>query len=287
MGMLLIQGKFQILNAQPDGDSIHFTPDNPAEWDLLHGAHPVKRNGQGRTQLRLDAIDALETHYAGNGPMVHQPLKYAHAASAELLDWLGFTNVQRKPNETVTSATPAEVPGFIFTRGADIHGRCVSLVGKGTPPGTSGTEVNVDVPLLRTTANHHMITTGLAYPTYYRNLFPDLREELTAAAHQAQAAGKGLWPEDVTTSGAKVTGMSSLTEDVVILPKLFRRLVDYLRLGDTSLTGFPVFLASKADRYFILSTGHSTTGLDFVIEVTNGQTVRMTHPVEDLVFDEG
>jgi hypothetical protein len=63
------------------------------------------------------------------------------------------------------------------------------------------------------------------------------------------------------------------------------RLADYLRLGDPSLAGFPAFLDQAADRFFILSTGHSTTGLDEVVEV-NGNNVRMTHPIEDLVFDE-
>jgi hypothetical protein len=197
--------------------------------------------------------------------------------------------VQRNPDETVTAATPESVPGFFLTRGADIHGRCVALVGRGEPPGASGTENFVDVALLKTTANHHLLSAGLAYPTYYRNLFPDLRAELTATVHQAQAAPvKGLWSSDATTIGAKVTGLSSLTDDVVILPKLFRRLVDYLQLGggDPSLAGFPAFLAQARDRFFILSTGHSTTGLDAVVEIVNGDTVRMTRPAEDLVFDE-
>ncbi|MEU3782870.1 thermonuclease family protein [Streptomyces sp900129855] len=286
MTMLLIQGSFHALHAQPDGDSLHFTPDDPTEWGLLHGTHPVQHNHLGSNQLRLDAIDALETHY-GTAPRVHQPLEFAHAASAELLKWLGFKKVQRDPDETVTAATPDEVPGFILTRGADLYGRCIALVGKGKAPKASGSWINVDVALLRKTANHHLLATGLAYPTYYRNLFPDLRNELTDVAHKAQKGGKGLWPQDVTTKGAKVNGMTSITDQVVILPKLFRRLVDYLRLGDPSLTGFPAFLAQKQDRFFILSTGHATIGLDYVVKITNGHTVRMTHPAEDLVFDEG
>ncbi|MFF4492247.1 thermonuclease family protein [Streptomyces sp. NPDC001544] len=286
MPMLLIQGSFQVLHAQPDGDSLHFTPNDPTEWDLLHGTHRVQHNHLGTNQLRLDAIDALETHY-GTAPRVHQPLEFAHAASAELLKWLGFKKVQRDQDETVTAATPDQVPGYILTRGADLHGRCVALVGKGRSPKPSASWVNVDVPLLRKTANHHLLATGLAYPTYYRNLFPDLRGELTAVVHQAQKDKKGLWPQDVTTKGAKITGMTSVTDQVVVLPKLFRRLVDYLRLGDSSLTGFPAFLAQKKDRFFILSTGHSTTGLDAVVKITNGHTIRMTHPAEDLVFDEG
>lgn len=54
MSMLLIKGSFQITGGQPDGDSVHFTPDNPAEWNLVGGTHRVKHNGSGRSQLRLD-----------------------------------------------------------------------------------------------------------------------------------------------------------------------------------------------------------------------------------------
>ncbi|HEY9371147.1 MAG TPA: nuclease, partial [Streptomyces sp.] len=122
------------------------------------------------------------------------------------------------------------MPGWILTRGAASDHRCIALAGRGTPPAASGTEIHVDEALLRTTFNHHVLAVGLAYPTYYTNLFLDLCNELTAAVHQAQAAvpKKGLWADDDILDGASVTSMLSLQNDVVILPKLFRRLVDYL-----------------------------------------------------------
>ena len=94
-----------------------------------------------------------------------------------------------------------------------------------------------------------------------------------------------MWASDATTTGFDVTGLASLEDDIVIVPKLFRRLIDYLHLGDGSMAGFPAFLDQAADKFFILYTGHSTTGLDAVVEV-NGNDVRMTRPIEDLVFDE-
>ncbi|MFE9629390.1 nuclease [Streptomyces sp. NPDC006463] len=287
MPMLLIKGSYHLIGGRSDGDTVHFQPDKKEEWKLVPGPHEVQRNGSGKAKLRLDAIDALETHYSRTGPEVHQPLLHAHAARDELTRWLGFTDVQRAADETVTAATPMTVPGWILTRGAASDHRCVALAGRGTPPGTSGTQIQVDEALLRTTFNHHVLAAGLAYPTYYTNLFPELRNELTAAVHQAQAAvpKKGLWPDDDTLDGASVTGMSSLQDDVVILPKLFRRLVDYLNLGDRDLAGFPAFLAQAADEFWIISTGHSTTGLDAVVEVIDSK-VRMTHPAEDLVFVE-
>ncbi|WP_330290138.1 thermonuclease family protein [Streptomyces sp. NBC_00576] len=282
MPMLLIQGSFHLKDTQPDGDTVHFIADNPDDWQLVGGKNPVQLTAADHAKLRLEGIDALETHYAGT----HQPLQHGHAAASELLDWLGFTNVQRKPDETVTASTPSSTPGFILTRGADLFGRVIALVGRGNPPGTSGTEISVGVPLLKQTANHHLVSEGLAFPTFYRSLFTDLRVELTTAAQQARAAGKGLWPDDVTTSGVKITGLSSITDDAVILPKLFRRLVDFLKL-DMAVTCFPAFLAGKEDKVTVLSTGERFPGLHKVVTISNAKTVRLTNPAEDLLFDEG
>ena len=110
MAMFLIAGSFRITGAQPDGDSIRFTPNDPAKWDLITGPNRVKRNASGAAQLRLDAIDALETHYGT--PRTHQPLGLAHAAADELLDWLGFSNVVRAQDETVTSKHPRRGNGL-------------------------------------------------------------------------------------------------------------------------------------------------------------------------------
>ncbi len=147
MAMFLIAGRFRVMGAQPDGDSIRFTPNDPAQWDLITGPNKVKRNASGAAQLRMDAIDTLETHYGS--PRTHQPLELAHAAAAELLDWLGFTNVVRGQDETVTSSTPDTVEGYILTRSADLYGRCISFVGRGQAPDASGTPVFVDVPICK------------------------------------------------------------------------------------------------------------------------------------------
>ena len=285
--MLVIQGTYRILGAQPDGDSIRFTPDDPQEWDLVEGPHRVHRNAHGGAQLRLDGIDSLETHFTTTGARLHQPLGLAHAASDALVELVGFSNVVRNPNETVTESTPEEVPGYILTRGADMHGRCVALASAGDPPGPSGQGTNVDVPLLKETVNYKQLETGLAYPTYYKKLFPDLRNAMTEAVAEARQAQRGVWQGDETESGATITDVQTLEDNIVILPKLFRRLADYLELnqGDPSLAGFKAYLAQRDDRMFIISTAHST-GFDFVVEV-DGQTVRLTRPPEDLVFEEG
>jgi hypothetical protein len=287
MPMLLIQGTFRILGAQPDGDSIRFTPNDPAEWNLVEGPHRVRRNAHGGAQLRLDGIDSLETHFTTAGGIVHQPLDLAHQAGDALTDAVGFSGVERNAEETVTAATPDETPGFILTRGADLHGRCVALAGSGDAPGPSGQPIRVDEALLQQTVNFKQLQSGLAYPTYYKKLFPDLRNAMTQAVAGARQAQRGVWQSDQTESGATIVDLQGLEDDVVLLPKLFRRLADYLELnhGDPSLAGFHAFLAQRDDRMFIISTAHST-GFDFVVQV-DGQTVKLTRPPEDLVFEEG
>lgn len=285
MPMLCLAGTFRILDTEPDGDSIRFYPDDPTHWARVPGIHQVRTNAGGGAQLRLDAIDALETHYAPRGGTpLHQPLEFAHKASDELLRWLGFRGVTRD-GEKVTAATPAELPGFLLTQGADLYGRCVAFVGRGDAPGESGAQIRVNLALLRRTANHRLVTIGLAYPTFYLKLFPDLRAELAKQARNARPA-TGLWAGDRTQKGVAVANLTTLTDEAILLPKLFRRLVDYLDLNanDPALDGFLAYLAQRGDPVFILPTGHYTN-FDFVVRV-DGQTVRLTTEPEDLVFQE-
>jgi hypothetical protein len=299
--MLLIKGSFHLSgHTRPDGDTVPFIPDYVGEWKLVRGCHNPEPGRDGHVDVRLEGIDALETHFEGNyGREERQPRKFGDAATDALLMWLGFTDIRRtldpETGHENISATPDRVPGFVLTRGSDVFGRCVALVGRGVPPGASGYEIDVRAQLLKQTANHHLLTEGLAYPTFYSGLPADLRRELTAATQQAKAdPGKGVWNTtsgslgDVTLTGAKITGISSNTDDAVILPKLFRRLKEYLSLGNTSLSCLPAYLGGAADRFRILSTTPSRvlTGLHNVVEITNSETVKMTHPSEDLLFDE-
>src|SRR4051812_25708368 len=280
MPLNLIKGHFTPLHSQPDGDSLHFVPDNPAAFAILHlRAHASTHGG---VQLRLDAIDALETHYAprvSGGFLQHQPLHLAHAAGAQLLSVLGFTDVHRD-GETVTASTPEQTPGYILTRFADTHGRPVAFAYAGPSDHDDLSDVFVSEDLLRQSANFQLMAQGLVYPTYYSKLFPDLRNVLTTAAAQARGDKTGVWQADASTSGASITSLQALDDELVILPKLFRRLVDFFALGGGSvaLDGFLDFLASRDDRLFVLSDGHAT-GLDNITQV-EGQTVRLTHPPE-------
>jgi len=287
MSLYLIKGQYRIVHSQPDGDSVHFFPDDTDAFTNLHLAAHL--GASGAAQLRLDAIDALETHYtpaAHGARTLHQPLELAHAAGERLLELLGFTNVVRD-GETVTSATPDATPGYILTRFADKYGRPVSLAYAGPTDRPDQKLVFTDVSLLRASVNYQLLAEGLVYPTFYSQLYPDLRADLTTAAADARESKAGVWASDATTSGATIQTLADLTDRLVIMPKLFRRLAEYFALGagDVSLAGFMAFLASHNDRLYVISDAHAT-GFDTVVAV-DGQTVQLTRDITDLIFVEG
>ena len=288
MPFTLIRGTFRVVGASPDGDSVRFYPDNQDAF--LIARLRVRTNAHGGAQLRLDAIDALETHYTPTNSRVrwHQPLDLAGAASSALLADLGFGAVQRDPDGNVTAASPAETRGHILTRFADVYGRPVSFVFSGERQRTPDLgSVRLEPAGLRASVNWRQLYAGLAYPTYYSKLFPDLRDELTAAVSEARDRGLGVWERDVTTTGFRLESRAQLSDHLIILPKLFRRLAEYLDLdttGGASLARFEQFLQSSADALFTIPDGHSTT-LDTLVHVRR-QRIRLTVPPENIVFRE-
>lgn len=143
-------------------------------------------------------------------------------------------------------------------------------------------EVFLDVDTLRKSANYRSLERGFAYPTYYKGLFPNLREAMTEAVVRARDEGLGVWAEDRTNAGFRVEGLGSLAEEHVILPKLFRRLVEYLQAGG-SVAGFDEFLEKRAEGVIVIPGVHATH-LDTVVEV-EGETVRMTERPENSIFE--
>jgi endonuclease YncB( thermonuclease family) len=86
MPMTLIKGEYRVVGAAPDGDSIRFYPDAADAWE--RAGLNVRPNAAGGAQLRLEGIDALETHYTpavGDLRNLHQPHDLGRAAAAELL----------------------------------------------------------------------------------------------------------------------------------------------------------------------------------------------------------
>ena len=278
MPFFVIKGTFHVKGYSPDGDSVRFKAANDDNWAKLSGP-AAELNGNDHAQLRFEAIDTLETHYRDT----HQPLELATEALERLLDGLGITGVEW--NETRTRITRANdgTKGYIVSRAVEENGRPVSFVYTGTPPEDDGSQIFLDADRVRQSLNYRALEEGMAYPTYYKGLFPDLRDALTEAVSRAREEPRGVWAEDYTTEGFEVETLESITEEYVILPKLFRRLAEYLE-GGGSVAGFKEFLDAKDEEIIVISTVHPTH-FDTVVEV-DGNTVRMTEPPENLIFGE-
>ena len=277
MSFYVIKGTFHVAGYSPDGDSVRFKADNKEHWTKLSG-RPAELNAKDHAQLRFEAIDTLETHYKGT----HQPLKLATGALENLLEGLGITGVEWNDIRTKVTKANDGTEGYVVSRAVEENGRPVSFVYTGEPSEEDGSEVFLDADMVRQSLNYRALERGFAYPTYYKGLFHDLREALTEAVEHAREAERGVWAEDRTTEGFEVESLESITQEHVILPKLFRRLAEYLE-GGGPVAGFEEFLAAKAEELIVISIVHPTH-FDTVVEV-EGDTVRMTEPPENLIFE--
>jgi endonuclease YncB( thermonuclease family) len=288
MGFLLIKGKFYILGYQPDGDSVKFKPDNNNLFKKLKTdtgkVGQVKVNNKGMAQLRVEAIDALETHYSA-GKLLHQPWTQATSARLHLLNFLGFTGIQFGETETkVTGVNQDGLKGYILTKYVDNnrYGRPVSFVFPGTSSKPDGSDVFLDEKLLKKSLNYEMLLSGFAYPTFYKNLYTDLRSEFTRAIKKAKQANRGIYADDVTTCGFQFKNMKSITDDEVILPKLFRRLAEHINKEGGKISTFKDFLEDKNDELFVMGKFHRQN-LNNLVEVKK-KKVRLTEKPEDIIF---
>jgi hypothetical protein len=277
MPFSVIKGTFHVVGYSPDGDSIRFKAANEAHWANLSGP-TVTLNARRHAQLRLEAIDTLETHYRNT----HQPLALAIRAFDFLLHSLSITGVQWNVLRTRVTEANDGAEGYIISRSVEPNRRPVAFIYAGPPPEADGAQIFLDGDRMRQSVNYQLLEAGLAYPTYYKGLFPDLRRVLTDAVSSARQANLEIWAEDRTSAGVAVESIASISERHVILPKLFRRLVQYLEAGG-SVSGFKDFLEAKAEGITIISTTHFTH-FDTIVEVDE-ETVRMTEPPENLIFE--
>lgn len=277
MPFFVIAGKFHCVNYSPDGDTIRFAPNDLSELALLQGV-PAKVNARGHTSVRVEAIDALETHYGGR----HQPLALANEARNALLAFLGISDVVWDSNQSSVVSARDGIDGYILARATDKFGRIIAFLYPGAPSSPSGSDVFVRPAMLDASLNQFMLSEGLAFPTYYQTLFGELRTALTQTVQQARAANRGVYAVDRTNTLSTIENIGSLTETLVLMPKLFRRASDYVAEAG-SIRGFKDALELNEEPVLDLVELNYTHFDTFIEEV--GDQIRLTRKPEDLVFD--
>jgi hypothetical protein len=284
MPFKLIAGSFQVVNYSPDGDSLRFHPIDTQHLRGLAGP-AAKINARSDVQLRIEAIDALETHYqASGGGSYHQPFDLARQARQRLLDFAGIGNVVFDDREMNVTSADDGTPGYILTREVEKFGRPIAFVFAGDPPEADGSDVFLDPDRLTVSYNHLALAEGLAYPTFYTGLFADLRASLTQASSQAQAAKLGIYARDVTTEGFDADSLAAITDRTVILPKLFRRLIDYMVNMGTAV-GFKEKLEQSREPVLDLVSANFTHFDTFVEQAPGSSRIRLNREPAQLVFD--
>ena len=291
----LIKGQFHIFypdipqqGPEPDGDTLKFQPNNPDLVEQLHRENPGTAspdfNRRGMINLRFEGIDALETHFQGT----HQNLEWAISARNAVLNAAGFGTVKFWDDlpYKVQSVENHPRPGYILANTLDGHGRIISFVYTGTTPLMDGANVWLDVPTLKNSINAELISSGLVYPAFYTTLPIELQDALAASTRQARSQPIGLWSAAVATptTPATITDLETL-EQLVIWPKLFRRLASYFSAGNTSLANFDAWLrADVQDRDDPVLLPNRELGNMHDLIAIDGEQLTMVHLSEDIII---
>lgn len=278
----LVKGCYRVVGYSPDGDTIRFEPnDRETLGDLLNDA---RFNVRGHVPLRLEGIDALESHYSppSGGGALSQPMPLARAATDFLLDFVGIRDVVWTAERRSIASAADGTPGHILTRSVDKYGRVIAFAFAGDADEEDGDDVFLDADGLAASYNLAALSSGLVYPTFYWGLFADLRTAMADATRTARAERRGVFAEDATQTGVTVTSLASITDDAVILPKLFRRLSDFV-VATGSVEDFDAAMEANREPVLDLTTSNFTHFDTFIEQ--DGDTVRMTRLPEEIVFD--
>lgn len=248
----LIKGTFHIhypnnsrSGPQPDGDTLKFLPDTRHLIENLpRNGRPPKFTQTGITTIRFEGIDTLETHFSSGGTTFHQHTALALAARDTLLNDMGFGEVTFHDGRfTVESVEHHPIPGHILSNGLDVHGRTIAFVFTGTHPNVDGSRLVVEPDMLDESLNAVLLRKGQAYPAFYLTLPAPLREHLKKMVTKARNDGTGLWVDATATTTQPATiGDINQFQNLVMWPKLFRRLATFFADGQTDLGNLDAWL---------------------------------------------
>ena len=273
----IIKGRFHVKGYQPDGDSIRFEADNPAQWDGFDWDSASKKKA-AKKQLRIEGIDALETHYEG----YHQPRPFAIAALERLLKLLGIENVKYSLNVTpIVDADDAQ-PGFIAANGLDRYDRPISLLFPASAKLTDGSILTSDRVPFEKALNYTLIREGLAYPTFYTSTDKFLAEKIRKATRLARKDERGIWAID-RTADLVLWDTRTIQEDVTIMPKLFRRLVEFCD-AYADFAELPAYMARQKVNLQLWDDPTPRSLASLMTFDVSGRRMSLPTPVEDILF---
>ena len=271
----VVAGTFHVKGFQPDGDSIRFQANKPENWDFFQWETEADKLTK-KKQLRVESIDALETHYEG----YHQSRAFALAALELLLDMLNIKSVTYSLSMTQIVDADDGKAGFIASASTDRFGRPVSYLFPKTAQLTDGAIMDSATLPIEDSLNFQLAREGLVYPTFYTTTDRLFAEKIRAVVTRARKTKRGIWSID-RTPDFTLLDIRTLQEDVLVMPKLFRRLVsffdnysDFGKLGE--------YMAKQRDN-LVLWDGTKKKSLADLMKIS-GRRLQMKTPVEDILF---
>lgn len=272
----IIAGTFHVKGFSPDGDSIRFQAKDSSHWDFFTWEEGANKEAK-RKQLRVESIDALETHYDG----YHQPRTFALAALESLLEMVGIKDVVYSLGLTQIVDADDGKAGFIASSSIDRFGRPVSYLFPKSAKLTDGAIMDSASLPIDDSVNFQLARQGLVYPTFYKGTDRVLAEKIRAVVTRARKTKRGIWSID-KTPGFVLYDIRTLQEDILLLPKLFRRLVSFFD-GYSDFGQLTDYLNKQKDK-LELWDGTPKKSLAELM-VISGRRIQLKTPVEDILFN--
>jgi hypothetical protein len=232
MKYILIKGTYHIVRQSPDADSVKFRAANPAFWAQIDTDNRETFDRKlveeaGVVTLRLQGIDALETHYSApplkaptdvfgqtsaamsvpKATEYSQLIDFGRSSTNMLLGMLGATEVKwgafgktafvAEARMGVGASAPLvkdklkdALPGYIVTGDVEMNGRPLAWVFAGETPLADGASITnaALAEMLPTCVNYRMLAQGQVYPYYFMSLAGVLRKSCDKAVANARRA---------------------------------------------------------------------------------------------------
>ena len=271
----IIAGTFHIKGFQPDGDSIRFQANKPEHWDFFEWETPANKAAK-KKQLRIESIDAMETHYDG----YHQPRPFAIAAFESLLELLNINSVTYSLSVTQIVDADDGKAGFIASATTDRFGRPVSYVFPKKAKLTDGAVIDSATLPIEDSVNFLLAREGLVYPTFYTTTDRVFAEKIRAVVARARKTKRGIWSID-RTPDFMLWDIRTIQEDILLMPKLFRRLVGFFD-HYADFGKLEEYMAKQRDN-LVLWDGTKKRSLADLMKIS-GRRLQMKTPVEDILF---
>ena len=163
----------------------------------------------------------------------------------------------------------------------------IGFVYPGDAPEPDGATVFLEPPRADESVNARLLAAGLAYPAFYTTLPAQLRTRFAEQSRAARAAGAGIWPRATAdpNGAADIADLAAL-EQLVLWPKLFRRLVPYLAAGFGDFDGLDAWLRAdpvdRDDELFLLDRAEPGNLHDVIR--ASGDSLRLTMWPEDFII---